>query len=44
MWMIEKPKDVMEFSYIREKFLQNIHQELDSPYAVLKFKIPVEDI
>lgn len=42
--MTEKPKDVMEFGYIREKFLQSIYQELENPDAVLKLKVPVEDI
>ncbi|XP_015789078.1 ELMO domain-containing protein 2 [Tetranychus urticae] len=44
LWIEEKPKDVMEFSYIKEKFVCNLNTELEKHDAILRWNPPVEDI
>ncbi|XP_046390822.1 ELMO domain-containing protein 2 [Ischnura elegans] len=43
-WIKERPKNVMQFSIVRDKFEKNLKETLADPEAVLKLNFRVDDI
>ncbi|EEB14508.1 ELMO domain-containing protein, putative [Pediculus humanus corporis] len=43
-WTISKPNNIMDFSFIRDKFEKNIREELKNPLTLFKVKIVVDDV
>lgn len=43
-WIESKPKNIMEFSHIKEKFEKNIRQSLQDPRNVFRINISVDTI
>lgn len=44
MWIEEKPRDVMEFNRIRDKFEESLREKLSHPTSVLKINVTVETL
>lgn len=44
LWLKEKPEGIMEFRFIRQKFLSNLNQLLDKVDTVLKWTLPIDVI
>lgn len=44
LWLKEKPEGIMEFRFIRQKFLSNLNQLLDKVDTVLKWTPPIDVI
>lgn len=43
-WTLSKPNNIMDFSFIRDKFEKNIRENLKNPSTVFKVNVVVDKI